>query len=99
MALKTITTKALSEATGASLRQLDTWATKGYIVEAGEPATQGHARQWTSSTVKHVRHMLRLIEIGFPAAKATEYAAKASFAGASTYVVETNGFRMAWVLS
>lgn len=97
MASKTMSTATLAASTGASLRQLDHWTTKGYIKEAGEPAGKGQTREYSAAAVKQVRSMLALINIGFPPKRAGELARQARFQGANTYFVDSDGFRIEWI--
>lgn len=70
-ALVTYGVAEMCDATGVSYRQLDYWATAGYI-PGGNPGT-GENRRWTWPDMEVVGYILTLLDIGFalPLAAAT----------------------------
>ena len=61
-------------ATGASARQIDYWATKGFIPTSPGMSNpgQGARRDWTPDQVTFIRTMLVLVNAGMKPDKASE---------------------------
>ena len=61
-------------ATGASARQIDYWATKGYIPTSPGMTNPGHGarRDWTSSQVTFISRMVALVDAGMTPEKAAD---------------------------
>lgn len=60
------------EDTGATYRQLDHWARKGYLHT--ESVGTGHKRQWAYGELMVARRMVQLIAVGFNPKEAARYA-------------------------
>jgi DNA-binding transcriptional MerR regulator len=54
------------QATGASARQLEHWAARGYIPGAGSQHTgSGRPREWSKAQVEFLQMMVDLVDAGF----------------------------------
>jgi DNA-binding transcriptional MerR regulator len=61
--------------TGASLRQLDTWTTKGLIcTEGSKNPGSGQERRWSEYELRIAALMVRLRKVGFELPSAAVYA-------------------------
>lgn len=61
-------TEYITNNSGATNRQLGTWARKGWLSSA-EPGT-GHARQWSERDVRIATYIVSLMNAGFTLQKA-----------------------------
>lgn len=59
---------------GASYRQLDYWARRGYLRLTQHKPGPGHAREWPDEEIRVARVMARLTVAGFPPALAERVA-------------------------
>jgi DNA-binding transcriptional MerR regulator len=79
-------TRAALAALGLTVRQLEYWIDRGWIVADGRPA-QGRPREFSASERRVLAVMARLTRAGFPAATAARVARKAvSAAGQDSQV-------------
>lgn len=69
-------TRAEVAALGLTLRQVEYWTEKGWIIPDGNPA-QGRPRVFSAPEMKVLRTMARLAHAGFPARVAAQVARRA----------------------
>lgn len=56
----TMSTSEVSLATHATLRQLDTWCTAGYVPGQPTKIGSGHRRRWTADDVDEVHRLMKV---------------------------------------
>lgn len=64
-------------ATGASYRQIDYWAQRGYLKPVQEKQGSGNNRSWPASECDVARIMMKLLGVGVELARAAQYARRA----------------------
>lgn len=69
-------------ATGASYRQIDYWAQRGYLKPVQEKQGSGNNRSWPASEREIARIMMKLLGVGVELARAAQYARRAVETGA-----------------
>ena len=76
----------MPRAGGASYRQLDYWARKGYLQVTQDPGS-GRAREWPDEEIRVASVMARLTAAGLPPATAVQVARGQTEIGPGVFVL------------